>query len=205
MPRMTHDQFMANLSIRPAPVIREKVLGGDRSEPDSEAPYHGKWTLPGGENYREILLTLPNQWDKPRAAQIANEARIKELRQEMYGTSGSNEIRSEISRLQNENTALQKQISEAPIYTSSHFNQPNILAHMRVNDRIDADGKKMLLIEEVQSDWHQAGREKGYAGENQKALLKNQTRLGEIDKILATAKYTPEEGDLTKPLIETAK
>jgi hypothetical protein len=34
---------------------------------------------------------------------------------------------------------------------------------MRLNDRVDAEGKKMLLIEEVQSDWHQAGREKGYA------------------------------------------
>ena len=33
---------------------------------------------------------------------------------------------------------------------------------MRVNDRVDADGKKMLLVEEIQSDWHQAGREKGY-------------------------------------------
>jgi len=133
------------------------------------APKFREYQLPYGENYREILLTLPNQWEKPRAAQIANEARIKELRQEMYGTSGTDEIRKEISRLHSENTALQKQISDAPIYRSSHFNQPNILAHMRVNDRIDADGKKMLFIEEVQSDWHQAGREQGYA--------KKQTKL----------------------------
>jgi hypothetical protein len=123
---------------------------------------YSNYQLAGGENYREILLKIPNQWDKPRAAQIANEERIKALRQEMYGTSGTNEIRSEISRLQNENTALQKQISEAPIYKSSHFDEPNILAHIRVNDRVDADGKKMLLVEEIQSDWHQAGREKGY-------------------------------------------
>jgi hypothetical protein len=34
---------------------------------------------------------------------------------------------------------------------------------MRVNDRVDADGKKVLFVEEVQSDWHQAGRKKGYA------------------------------------------
>jgi hypothetical protein len=133
---------------------------------NSQIPYgpstYDKYQLPGGENYREILLTLPNQWDKPRAAQIANEARIKALRQEMHGTSGTDEIRSEISRLHNENTALQKQISDAPIFKSSHFEEPNILTHMRVNDRVDAEGKKMLLIEEVQSDWHQAGREKGY-------------------------------------------
>jgi len=129
------------------------------------ATKYQKYQLPGGDNYRELLLTLPNQWEKPRAAQIANEAKIKALRQEMYGTSGTDEIRSEISRLHNENTVLQKQISDAPIYKSSHFDEPNILAHMRVNDRIDSEGKKMLLIEEVQSDWHQAGREKGYKGQ----------------------------------------
>lgn len=130
--------------------------------PESTPTRYQKYQLAGGENYREILLTLPNQWEKPRAAQTANEARIQALRQEMYGTSGTDEIRSEISRLRNENTELQKQINDAPIYKSSHFDQPNILAHMRVNDRVDADGKKMLLVEEIQSDWHQAGREKGY-------------------------------------------
>jgi len=126
------------------------------------APKYEKYQLAGGDNYREILLTLPNQWEKPKAIQTANEARIQALRQEMYGTSGTDEIRSEISRLRNENTELQKQINDAPIYKSSHFDEPNILAHMRVNDRVDADGKKMLLVEEIQSDWHQAGREKGY-------------------------------------------
>jgi len=42
---------------------------------------------------------------------------------------------------------------------------PNRFAHVRFNDRVDAQGKKVLFIEEVQSDWHQAGREKGYKGE----------------------------------------
>jgi hypothetical protein len=79
-------------------------------------------------------------------------------------------------------------------YLSSHFDQPNILAHMRVNDRV-VDGKKTLFIEEVQSDWHQAGRKKGYdtpqarAAEQQKldnilterqSLLDEQRRLEEL-------------------------
>ena len=140
------------------------------------APKYEKYQLAGGNNYREILLTLPNQWEKPRAAQTANEARIQALRQEMYGTSGTDEIRSEISRLRNENTELQKQISEAPIYTSSHFDEPNILAHMRVNDRVDADGKKMLLVEEIQSDWHQAGRERGYRKQGDKQALEAESK-----------------------------
>jgi hypothetical protein len=46
-------------------------------------------------------------------------------------------------------------------YTSGHFDEPNILAHMRVDDRM-IDGKKTLMVEEIQSDWHQAGRKKGY-------------------------------------------
>jgi hypothetical protein len=57
---------------------------------------------------------------------------------------------------------LQKQINDAPIYTSSHWDQPNVMAHVRTQDFVDADGKNMRVIEEVQSDWHQAGREKGY-------------------------------------------
>ena len=49
-----------------------------------------------------------------------------------------------------------------PDFTSSHFDEPNILAHTRLNDRI-INGKKTLMVEEIQSDWHQAGRRKGYA------------------------------------------
>jgi hypothetical protein len=37
MPRMTHDQFMANLSIRPAPKIQEKVLDVENSDGDQFA------------------------------------------------------------------------------------------------------------------------------------------------------------------------
>jgi hypothetical protein len=49
-------------------------------------------------------------------------------------------------------------------YQSGHFDEPNILAHTRLNDRI-INGKKTLMVEEIQSDWHQAGRRKGYASE----------------------------------------
>ncbi|MCL5460213.1 hypothetical protein M3M33_16370, partial [Loigolactobacillus coryniformis] len=51
---------------------------------------------------------------------------------------------------------------ELPSYTSSHFpDVPNYVAHMRVNDRTDAEGKPGTFLEEIQSDRHQAGREKG--------------------------------------------
>jgi hypothetical protein len=47
-------------------------------------------------------------------------------------------------------------------YTSKHFDTPNYVAHMRLNERTDAAGKPGLFLEEIQSDRHQAGREQGY-------------------------------------------
>jgi hypothetical protein len=49
---------------------------------------------------------------------------------------------------------------------------------MRVQDRVGPNGEKVLHVEEIQSDWHQTGRDKGYAdpkiinayGEYEKAL-----------------------------------
>jgi hypothetical protein len=48
-------------------------------------------------------------------------------------------------------------------FRSSHFDEPNILFHLRVNDRADADGKKVLFIEEIQSDFGQSFRKQGEA------------------------------------------
>jgi hypothetical protein len=42
----------------------------------------------------------------------------------------------------------------------------NILAHVRLKERVDTDGNRVLLIEEIQSDWHQAGRREGYTEES---------------------------------------
>ena len=48
-------------------------------------------------------------------------------------------------------------------YESSHFGGiQDYLAHFRVKDFTTADGKKTMLIEEIQTDLHQEGRKKGY-------------------------------------------
>lgn len=44
-------------------------------------------------------------------------------------------------------------------FRSSHWDTPNVLAHLRMSDR---DNGKTLHVEEVQSDWGQGGREKGF-------------------------------------------
>jgi hypothetical protein len=44
-------------------------------------------------------------------------------------------------------------------FQSTHYKEPNILAHARVSDRTGPNGEKILHIEEIQSDWHQKARE----------------------------------------------
>lgn len=48
------------------------------------------------------------------------------------------------------------------IFFGKHFYDHNILAHIRTTSRTDIAGRKILFIEEVQSDWHQSGKRNGY-------------------------------------------
>jgi len=60
----------------------------------------------------------------------------------------------------------------------AHFGgAPNVLASIRAKDRVGPNGEKILHLEEIQSDWHQQGREKGY---HPKGV--------DMDKTLAAAK-----------------
>jgi hypothetical protein len=136
------------------PRLPGEEMAGDQG---SFLPKFAQYQLPGGENYRELVLTMP---DKKTPLDDFLEKTDK-----LYGKNSSSrdwmsEDRATFEKLLEENVSKEK-------YISSHFpDQENPLAHIRVNDRVDADGKKMLLIEEVQSDWHQTGREKGYFTEN---------------------------------------
>jgi hypothetical protein len=90
-----------------------------------EGAGYSDYTLPGGDNYRVHVLTLPGSG------------------QRLYDT-GTTE-------------------AQGAGYTSSHFRDTkNYLAHVRINDRTTPDGKSVLFAEEIQSDLHQSGRERGY-------------------------------------------
>ena len=47
-------------------------------------------------------------------------------------------------------------------FFGAHFYDHNILAHIRTTTRTDEKGRKILFVEEVQSDWHQTGKRFGY-------------------------------------------
>lgn len=120
--------------------------------------YH-QYVLPGGKNYKELLLTIPSidqAWKN-----------IDDFKQSMRDKYG-NGWRSKMSA--SENSTFEYLVggeSKMPQhdFESSHFGERNILAHIRFNERTTEDGQKVLFIEEVQSDWAQEARKSGQKGE----------------------------------------
>jgi hypothetical protein len=130
-----------------------------------------QYQLPGGQNYRELLLTMPEResgapTQRPRVVQL-DDGRWRVESVTDRGTPILYPVMGLATREEAESHAdkISKKTAEnASAFRSSHFDQPNILAHVRFNERTDADGKRVLFIEEIQSDWHQQGRKRGYKG-----------------------------------------
>jgi hypothetical protein len=186
-----------------------------------------QWSLPGGENHREVTLNLPSgkredmvykeqslealkrgaldyaaMGDLSSAKQLSTRAEKLEREIEQLKRQPQNRTpefpkqaeiddldarmaqlkaegnREEFGKLQSERTELRAERSaylareEARLqkeayanqFRESHWEDPNVLAHLRMSDRV-TDGKKTLLVDELQSDWHQKGRERGYRGD----------------------------------------
>lgn len=62
---------------------------------------------------------------------------------------------------------LPRDESSSQSFVNKHYGDEglNTLAHARVQDMRGPEGQKILLIDEIQSDWHQAGRKRGYRSE----------------------------------------
>jgi hypothetical protein len=152
-----------------------------RNKQEGEAKYN-LFVLPGGTDYREVLLTLPvkkqpkvnlTNWrakwfDESTGADyegwnvIADMPNGKIFRSEIGTDSASNEAEA---IAQAKEVASRHSITdeeEKVNYKSSHWDQPNVLAHIRLNDRLDEDNKKVLFVEEIQSDWGQEGKKEGF-------------------------------------------
>jgi hypothetical protein len=111
---------------------------------------YSDYVLPGTHtNYREVLTYLPENI----AGEVRGGKRFNEISNKIRKQIATPEEHKEFGNLVNLGTRKD--------FESSHFEQPNVLAHTRLNDRT-INGKKTLFVEEIQSDWHQAGRKKGY-------------------------------------------
>ena len=139
---------------------RELEVTGDRTK-------FSEYTLPGGENYREVLLTLP----KNRGVNVERYEELK--RKDIAGKLNDPDEVAEFNQLMD---------SASNIYRGGHFDEPNVLAHMRLNDRTGPNGERILFIEEIQSDWHQKGRKAGYKTPEDTAAIAQIN--GRLDKLL---------------------
>lgn len=177
---------------------REKMRYDDLSAKElGKATKFASYQLPGGENYREVLLTLPQRVNKDEVAgwevwkegkKLAGPFVTKEDGEHWGRSNGLNPNTDFTVSAINERGGFAKSSIE-PGFRSSHFDEPNILAHVRMNDRTTADGKKVLFIEEVQSDWMQQGREKGFRPNNPPAQITELPKDYEIEVIKKNGKW----------------
>jgi hypothetical protein len=120
--------------------------GGLATPTIGRAATFAKWQIPGGDNYRELLITLPN----PPKRWLNGEPITAEDLSTESGRDAAERVGS----------------TDRPDFRGGHFEEPNVVAHVRFNDRVGQDGAKVLFVEEVQSDWHQKGRRHGYQNGN---------------------------------------
>ena len=129
--------------------------------------------LPGGSNPKEILVQLSesSEAELESAKQELNEYwnylkqkyDLNSLQTPMAGEGRyADMVNMPESEINEYKRLFQKMDSvRGQQYTGGHWSEPNVLAHIRTNER-DVGGKKALHIEEIQSDWHQTGQKKGY-------------------------------------------
>jgi hypothetical protein len=115
------------------------------------------------ENYKEVLVTMPPK---------KREGIKYEVRELNGGFSVWNNVSNQFEPLVGvvSKEEAQKRVNKAneigqdsnydrkDVFQSSHFEEPNILVHLRMNTRTDANGNKVLFLEEVQGDFPQEYR-----------------------------------------------
>lgn len=191
---------------------REEALESARDESESGVggvgTKYASYTVPGGKNYREVLLTLPAKparisYGEP--ALFNGDGRMRNHTGEILtGVKGTEvfvngEKVGSITHMpasdgdvflvytKHVQNAYFDSMAEAKaaieqdartgyaakhrkdLYNSGHWDQPNILAHVRVDDRTDADGNKVLFVNEIQSDWGQQGKKRGFRNQGNPA------------------------------------
>ncbi len=154
----------------------DRRTSGELGQDFDPTKFSSEYQLPGGQNYKEKLLTLPE--DKQTTAAKARmkevNARIEKVQDEfddLHLLEGLEQAPPDIAarraKLAEEFDALTAErrnfVEPSPGFKSSHWDEPNVLVHTRSNER-EVNGVPSHHIEEFQSDWHQKGRKQGYRG-----------------------------------------
>jgi len=192
--------------------VPSRVLQRWNDEIDYDMEKFGQYALSGGKNYREILLKLPVQGEDVK--------KLNEISMALHGVPYTS-LMGDKSELAKMRLAVKREYKnlygesgrvaeDRGMYQSNHWKEdPNVLAHMRVQDRTGPNGEKILHVEEIQSDWHQAGRKKGYKPDDyiqqSNALDKEFSELGERRaQLLKQAELMPTHGPEFTILLDEA-
>ncbi len=178
-------------------ILEQEVSQGVEVEDDTKFV---QYQLSGGENYKELLLTLSQQkipekrqFTYEEASDYITDRKAVEVRENgLFIKNVTTEFALNKFRENDSVTFHEYLVPDRDEFISPHFDEPNVLAHVRFNERTDADGNGILFIEEIQSDWHQKGRKKGYAktfdqwleGRNETEKRLYQSGSGETVKFL---------------------
>jgi hypothetical protein len=141
-----------------------------------EKPKFDGYNIPGGQNAREIYLTLPfKEPAVPEGYKVTSVqyddgsysyfAETPTTRSAAYKTE--QEANAELQRTTEALKDFRKNVGTLYTVPPAHQVSPeadtNRLAHIFLDDRTDAEGKKVLFVQELQSDWGQQGRDQGFA------------------------------------------
>ena len=154
-----------------------------------------KYTQPGGEGYTELIFTLPEDYNTPKVfGKVSSSTTTEDMDvllseynrlsddidniREEYGRNSPEYLEAD-ARL----TKLRDQVKpHEPSFTAPYHwdDTSNPVAHTRFDTRYTEDGKKVLFIDEIQSDWHQHGRDSGYMDPNTGEILSGPGKGGEV-------------------------
>jgi len=135
---------------------------------EEDAVKFSEHTLPGGKNYKEVLLTMPISKEIRKAySNLHSYVDYLESKYPNIDNLFSAPILEKTASLSEQKKLktfvdISNKADESGRFTSPHFKEPNIAVHVRMNDRVDKDGNSVLFIEELQSDWAQKGKKEGF-------------------------------------------
>ena len=139
-----------------------KYYNDEQGYSEGNATKFSQYQLEGEkENYKEVLVTMPQATSKQSFELIEGKNGNWYVDNKNTGvrlTFGSEGL----ARSQYDKLSSEKQVDWNKSFKSSHFDEPNILVHLRMNTRTDSEGNKVLFLEEVQSDWGQTGKKEGF-------------------------------------------
>jgi hypothetical protein len=132
--------------------------------------------------YENALRRMKNYADQGRSEEFKNDADYPKAQEAIrkLNENGFDDVLEKYHSGFSYNAQIENQ--RKATFRSSHFTEPNILVHLRMNTRVDEQGKKVLFLEEVQSDYGELGRKQGFKKLGDTELQELKSKLAEAEK-----------------------